>query len=239
MERPMIGLIPLYDEEKKSYWMLPDYMKAIEAEGGIPVMLPLSTDVKLIRSMAARMDGLLVTGGQDVSPTVYNEPMEEFCGELCPDRDTLEAFLIPMFLEADKPVLGICRGMQMLNALLGGSLYQDLPAQLQGEVPHRQKKPYSEPSHAVTLEKESPLYKLLGKESISVNSCHHQGINGLALPLEKMAESVDGLIEAVYMPEQTFVWGVQWHPEMSYEEDEDSRKILGTFVNACKKESGV
>ena len=232
--KPLIGVIPLYDEAMNSWWILPKYMKRIEKAGGIPIMLPLTTDVSVIRELAGHIDGLLVTGGQDVDPEIYNEPQESFCQETCKDRDILETFLIPVLLEADKPVLGICRGLQMLNALLGGSLYQDLQIQKEEKnVTHRQEKPYDVPCHSVTVDQDSPLYQLLGKESLQVNSCHHQGIKGLALPLKKMAQAEDGLIEAVYMPENTFVWGLQWHPEMLAVDNEDSEKIFSAFVSAC------
>jgi putative glutamine amidotransferase len=125
--------------------------------------------------------------------------------------------------------LGICRGIQFFNVLLGGSLYQDIPVELPNAISHAQKPPYDTHAHAVRLISESPLRKLIGKERIEVNSYHHQGINKLAKGLEVMALADDGLVEAVYMPVHPYVWAVQWHPELSLK-DEASKKIFASFV---------
>ena len=144
----------------------------------------------------------------------------------------MEEKLLALALETDKPVLGICRGIQFLNAAMGGSLYQDLPTQKPSDLEHHQTPPYDIPVHRVTLVPSSPLQNLLQVSELSVNSYHHQAIHRLSQRLIPMAYSTDGLIEAVYMPDHRFVWGVQWHPEFSHKTDENSRKILKAFVNA-------
>jgi putative glutamine amidotransferase len=142
----------------------------------------------------------------------------------------MEAFVFrEAVLNQGKPALGICRGIQFINAALGGSLYQDIPTELPSKITHSMKPPYDAPAHSVRLLPESPLSKLTGKERLEVNSSHHQGIKRLAKGLEAMAWSDDGLVEAVYMPDHPYVWAVQWHPEMSLG-DEDSRKIFASFV---------
>ena len=123
MEKPIIGVTPLWDEEKKSYWMLPGYLEGVKEAGAIPVILPLTTNGADIAQLVDLCDGFLFTGGQDVDPQLYGEAMEPFCGELCPARDALEQELLRQALERDKPILGICRGIQFLNAALGGTLY--------------------------------------------------------------------------------------------------------------------
>ena len=136
-------------------------------------------------------------------------------------------------LKRDKPILGFCRGIQFINAALGGTLWQDIPTELPSDVTHCQKQPYDIPSHEVDISTASPLYSLLKKEKISVNSYHHQGVRELSPQLVSMASAPDGLIEAVYAPEQRFLWAVQWHPEFAYLKEENSRLIFEEFVRNC------
>ncbi|WP_425805311.1 gamma-glutamyl-gamma-aminobutyrate hydrolase family protein [Desulfitobacterium sp. Sab5] len=218
MTRPLIGIVPLYDDDKESYWMLPGYMKGIEEAGGIPVMLPLTTHIEVIEQLAHTFDGFLMTGGHDVDPQLYGENPQEFCGNICKERDHMEEILLNKALQFDKPVLGICRGIQLVNVLLGGTLYQDIPSQFETDTPinHAQKPPYDIPIHRINIEKGTPFYNILKSESIMVNSYHHQGIKKLSPQLRCAAKAVDDLIEAVYMPEKSFVVAVQWHPEFCY-----------------------
>lgn len=233
MKKPLIGVVPLMDYDKDSYWMLPGYMKGIEEAGGIPLMLPLTDDCSAIEQLAELCDGFLLTGGHDVSPELYGEKILKECGEICPERDIMEKHLLELALDADKAVLGICRGIQFINAVLGGSLYQDLPTQHESSTKHVQKPPYDVPVHKVNVCEKSPLYELLGKEKLDVNSYHHQAVKELSPELEAMAYSEDGLVEAVCMPEKNFIWAVQWHPEFSYKVNEDSKKIFSAFVSAA------
>lgn len=235
MKKPMIGVLPLYDEKKESYWMLPGYMKAIEEAGGIPVMLPLTADAGTISSIAEAFDGFLFTGGPDIDPDIYGERAEACCGKPCPERDILEEILFRQVIKLDKPAFGICRGLQLFNALLGGTLYQDIPSQLQSEkqIVHNQKPPYDKMVHLVYIEKESPLYQILGLDSMMVNSYHHQGIKRLSDQLVSAAKAEDGLTEAVYMPGKRFIWAVQWHPEFVYRADESNMKLFIKFVKTC------
>lgn len=235
MKRPIIGVSPLYDAQRESLWMLPGYMNGIEAAGGAPIMLPLTDSEEVIKSAAELCDGLLLTGGQDVSPDVYDRERLSCCGELCPARDKEEALLLDLFLKNDLPVLGICRGIQFLNAHLGGTLYQDLKTQYGDTVEHRMSPPYDRSIHTVSLVKGTPLHNLLGTDEISVNSYHHQAVKRLAKPLCESALSCDGLIEGVFMPDKKFVWAIQWHPEFSYKKDDTSIKILKAFVDAAAK----
>lgn len=231
-KKPLIGLVPLVDEQRDSYWMLPGYMKGIEIASGVPVMLPLTDDEDAIARIVDVMDGFIFTGGHDVEPSIYGEQRLPECAEACPERDAMERILLPMALEKNKSVLGICRGLQLMNALLGGTLYQDLQTQHPSEIVHRQKAPYDVPSHSVTLVENSPLAKLLEKNQLGVNSCHHQAIKALAPSFEAMAWSPDGLVEAVYMPAKRFAWALQWHPEFAYKVSEDSVKIFKAFVGS-------
>lgn len=233
-KKPLIGLVPLVDEGRESYWMLPGYMEGIEQAGGVPVMLPLTSDEAAIVCMVDSMDGFVFTGGHDVSPSLYGQEKLPVCADCCPGRDEMERRLLPLALKRDKAVLGICRGIQLINAVLGGTLYQDLATQHPSDVCHRQPAPYDMPSHQVELVDGSPLQRTLNKANTGVNSCHHQAIEKLADGLEPMAYAPDGLIEAVYMPGKRFVWAVQWHPEFSYKVNEDSVEIFKAFVASMK-----
>lgn len=232
-KRPLIGLVPLMDYQRASYWMLPGYMQGIEEAGGVPVMLPLTDDKAALERLADTCDGFLFTGGQDVTPSVYGAAQTALCGETSPERDAMETELLALARAKDKPVLGICRGIQFLNAALGGTLWQDLPVEYPSEVNHHQTGAYDQPIHTVRLLPGTPLADLLGVDTLPVNSYHHQAIHKLAPGLAAMATAPDGIVEAVYEPGKRFVWAVQWHPEFSWKVSAESRKIFAAFVGAC------
>ncbi len=233
--KPVIGVTPLYDVEKSSIWMLPGYMDGILQAGGVPVILPLSAEDADIERLFRVIDGLLLTGGQDVDPSLYGEERNEKCGEVYPPRDTLEKKLFQKAMSLDMPVFGICRGLQFINAAMGGTLYQDLPTQFvsPNAENHSQSLPYDQFQHKVTVIQSSPLYALLETEKLPVNSYHHQGVRTLAPGLLPSAIAEDGLVEAIYAPHKSFVQAVQWHPEFCFETDEASRKLFRAFVTAC------
>ncbi len=195
--KPIIGVLPLWDDEKDSLWMLPGYFNGILRAGGVPVMLPLSSEPSVIEQEIQMCDGFLFTGGHDVSPELYGASRKYPNVICCKKRDEMECALMKRALEENKSILGICRGIQFLNVYLGGSLYQDLPTEHPSDINH------------------------------------HQAIKMLAPGLNVMAQSEDGLIEAVYMPDKRFVWALQWHPEFAYETDVDSMKLFRTFVNSA------
>ena len=233
-KKPLIGVIPLIDEERDSYWMLPGYFNRIEAAGGVPVMLPPTGDQDSLTALAQTLDGLVISGGQDVDPALYGQEKLPVCDELCPARDQMESFLTARMLEADKPVLGICRGMQFLCAFLGGSLWQDLPTQFGTQVSHRQQKPYTQPAHPVEILEDTPLRSILGTDRWEVNSCHHQGARELSPRLRPMAVAPDGLVEAIWAPEYRFCMAVQWHPEMLDPQNPYSPKLFDAFLDTCR-----
>lgn len=164
---------------------------------------------------------------------LYGETKETFCGENDPRRDRMEVRLIELALQADKPVFGICRGLQILNVVLGGTLYQDLKTQTGTEITHSMDKPYDRTVHEVNILPDTPLAALYGPGPLAVNSRHHQGIKGLAPALHAQAVASDGLVEAVYLPEYRFVQAVQWHPEHRWQAAE-SQSLLRSFVDACR-----
>lgn len=230
MKKPLIGVTPLLDTELDSLWMLPGYFRLVEQAGGVPVMLPLTWDGDALARLADGLDGLLVTGGPDVDPARYGETDSGLCHP-CPRRDEVEAALLQLFWQENKPILGICRGCQILNVTMGGTLWQDLPTQHPSDVCHRMERPYDRPAHGVTVS--GPLAAVLGTAEIGVNSCHHQAVRQTAPGLTAMAVARDGVVEAVYAPEKRFVWGIQWHPEMMPETDGPSCRIAAAFVQAA------
>lgn len=235
MKKPLIGLTPLYDLEQERFWMRPNYMDAVAAAGGIPLVLPLTGEQSDMEALAQLCDGFLFTGGPDVHPSLFHEETMQYCGAIDERRDTLEIGLLREVNRLDKPVLGICRGIQLINVALGGSLYQDIPAQLEGmPIAHSQQRPYTVPVHSVSVEPDSPLGRIAGETELMVNSMHHQAIRALAPSLKCAARSKDGLAECVYMPGKRFLLAVQWHPEYLWQTHQVQQKIFAAFVNASK-----
>ncbi len=231
--KPVIGVMPLWDEQRDSLWMLPGYMDGIHQAGGIPVIFPFSGDEAELERLTDMCDGFLFTGGHDVAPEMYGEEPLENLIDSCPKRDEMEPIILRKAIAADKPVLGICRGIQLINAALGGTLYQDLPTQFPSDVVHHATPPYDKRAHDVTITPGSPLHECLRQEMIPVNSYHHQAVRELAPGLASMAVSPDGLTEALYKPDHRFLWAVQWHPEFSWRTDPNSRRIFRAFVEAA------
>ena len=232
--RPVIGLVPLYDDEKESLWMLPGYMKVVEAAGGLPIMLPATEDEEELAEAYALCDGILFTGGHDVDPAIYGATKHPKCGTPCKVREVMEAWLLENCLKDNKPLLGICRGIQFINAYLGGTLYQDLPSEYGSNVEHHMNPPYDTCIHNVTVEQGSLLAEIIGAGVHGVNSYHHQAIHELSPQVEAMATSEDGLVEAIAVKHHRFAIGVQWHPEFSYEKQEESLLLVQAFVKECK-----
>ncbi len=231
--KPIIGVMPLWDDEKDSIWMLPGYMDGVHQAGGLPIIFPFSTDEDELDQLITLCDGFLFTGGHDVSPAIYHESPLAGLDSCCVKRDEMETLVLGKAIGLAKPVLGICRGIQFINAALGGTLYQDIPSQHPSGIEHHQCAPYDRPIHDVLVRTGSPLYRCLGVERLPVNSYHHQAVKELAPVLEIMAVSPDGLVEALHMPGHRFLWAVQWHPEFSYKTDPKSMKIFSAFVGAA------
>ena len=234
--KPVIGIIPLFDEEKDSIWMVPGYMDGIRRAGAVPMILPLVCDQADLRQIKSMCSGYLFTGGHDVDPSLYGEEKTGLCGPACMERDRLEQNVFRMAWEDHKAVLGICRGLQLINVLMGGTLFQDLPSEFQGTccIEHHMKPPYSRVCHQVELVQGGPLCKLLGRNSMGVNSYHHQGIKKLAPGLKATAVAEDGLVEGIYAPDREYIQAVQWHPEFMSSGDADAGKIFRSFIEGSK-----
>lgn len=223
--KPIIGVLPLYDKEKKSIWMLPEYLDGIRNAGGIPLIIPYEISNLDLIELDKHIDGYLFTGGDDINPILYKEKRTSFVKDYNDIRDSLEARLYKIAKENDKAILGICRGIQIINVLEGGSLYQDLDTFHPSKVSHKEKNK----RHSVLLLHNTPFRDLIDEPYLEVNSLHHQGIKRIAQTLKGMAVSEDGIVEALYHPKMKFMWAFQWHPEYMLEED-SSKKIFEIFI---------
>jgi len=218
------------------------YILAVEDGGGLPLVITPAHRGPALRALYELLDGLVLTGGEDVAPERYGEEVTHPSVECLPERDALEFTLLEWALADDLPVLAICRGVQVLNVALGGSLYQDIPSDLPAHGGHDQAKQNpsaarTDPHHPVTILPGTCLADLLGTERTEVNSLHHQGIKALAAPLTAVAHAPDGLIEGVeprLADRWSFVVGVQWHPEeLARGGDAPSRRLFERFVAAA------
>lgn len=230
--KKIVGIMPLYDDERESYWMLPGYMKMLEEENAIPMMLPLTSNAEELDFFLEICGGFLLTGGHDVSPYIYQSEKKSWCGKCCELRDEMEHYILTKAVELNKSVLGICRGIQFMNVCYSGTLYQDLENEYASATSHHMKPPYNRAVHQVTIQKDTPLFDIMQKDRIGVNSYHHQAIDRLSPNFQAAAVSEDGLIEGIYMPDRKFVLGVQWHPEFSYETDDNSKRLIRAFVTS-------
>lgn len=233
--KPLIGITSNIREDKQLTVGM-DNVHSIVKAGGAPVVLPNIRDMEAIDRIAEQLDGLLVAGGGDIDPDLYHEEPHPKLGEIVPDRDFFELHLIRKCLELHIPILGICRGCQMLNVAAGGDVWQDIYAQHDKPLlQHYQKAPRYHASHYIDIAEQSRLRSIVGSKRIRVNSFHHQALKNVAPGFDISAVSSDGIIEAFEARERPFVIGVQWHPEnMMRKDDESSVKLFRAFVDACK-----
>ena len=229
----LIGVTPA-QSDKGNITVNQDYLNAIMRAGAVPVLLPMTEDDKAQTALLSRLDGLLLSGGADVAPALYGEETLPCCGEILPIRDSFEIGIFQKALKASLPVLGICRGIQVINVALGGTLYQDIETQLKGAIKHPCYDTPRDKVHEVTVTEDSLLYRASGLTRFGVNSRHHQGIKQLGKGLVATAYSGDGLIEAVDYPQARYVTAVQWHPESLSDRYPEAQTIFNAFVEACK-----
>lgn len=210
-----------------------DYTAGIAEAGALPVVLPIGLEDEAIEAMADQLDGLLLTGGVDLDPAYFEEEPIPQLGEVSPARDALEWKLTQAFLARDKPIFAICRGLQVLNAVAGGTLYQDLYAQKRKILQHSQQAPRWHASHEVTLTPGSKLQAIFGTDRIRVNSFHHQAVHKVAPGFIETAVAQDGVIEAIESLQHRYAVGVQWHPENMWRRQPIVHKLFQTFVDNC------
>lgn len=235
--KPIIGLASSCEKNENTDRIhLPSsYFSTIRHFGGIPVLIPVGAAEDELELLIDLCDGILLTGGNDIAPAVYGEAVLNDSVETTPERDESEKKICDLAVARKLPMLGICRGVQMINVYFGGTLYQDIPNQLTTGENHRMEAPYHRTSHNCVLTEGSPLRELSGRAVIGVNSHHHQSIKDMAPGFLSMGACEDGIIEAIWNPNEKFLWGVQWHPEQIWDIEEASAKIFEAFIEACKK----
>ena len=205
------------------------YMESLARAGAGMRWVELSAPEQAVQD-ALTCDGLLLPGGGDMDPKFYGQERIPACGEPNLLRDAAEPLLLRAFLAADKPVLGICRGIQVMNAVLGGDLYQDIkPFE---HLPHNG---HWAKVHTVTVRRGTLLSRILGQDTVLVNSQHHQAVDRVAPGFTLAALSEDGIVEAIEKPDARFCLGVQWHPEWLSDADPAMQSLFDAFVNACSK----
>ncbi len=240
-DKPIIGILPSIEPSNSMTKVNYGYTAGIIRHGGIPFIFSFVNEKGDMKTLVDMCDGILLIGGVDPDPSIYGETILNETVEISSERDALEFPVLKMALEKDIPILGICRGIQALNVGLGGTLYQDLPTQLKtngndsATIVHAQKDAYPTGGHTINIKKDTPLYEMFDSEEAFVNTHHHQAIKDLASCLEVMATTSDGIIEAVYMKEKPYVFGVQWHPELIWEKHSDSDKIFEYFIDSVKR----
>ena len=215
------------------------YITAIQKAGGIPVMIPVGLNTHSLNTLLDRVDGLLFTGGGDIDPQRFDGESHPRVYGISPERDALEFFLIEAAMASGKPLLAICRGIQVLNVAFGGSLYTHIQDQIEQSLKHDwfPKFPRDKLAHTVSLVCESKLQTIFGDSDIRVNSLHHQGISRVGQGLKATAFAPDGLVEGLEVEGAEFALGVQWHPEC-LPEDAGMEKLFKTFVAASSQQIG-
>ncbi|MDD4691553.1 MAG: gamma-glutamyl-gamma-aminobutyrate hydrolase family protein [Eubacterium aggregans] len=231
--RPLIGVMPQSNQGNHQIHISTAYFDSIKKAGGLPILLPFGQDDSDIHQLTLLCDGFVFTGGQDVNPALYEEDLCVCANEILPLRDSFEQKMFSSILSVNKPILAICRGMQIINVCNGGTLFQDIQLQKKQDIPiqHDQKSAPSIAVHIIHLREGNILKEIIGRSDISVNSLHHQGIKFLGTGLTSQATSNDGLIEAFSIDAIDFGIGVQWHPEMLKTKDSDN--LFGAFIKAC------
>ena len=214
------------------------YIRGIADSGGVPVIIPIVSDTSLVGDQIKDLDGLIMSGGADINPLKYGEQPSRYIGKIHPERDEFDFALLKAALKRKIPILGICRGNQLLNVFHGGTLHQDVEVDFDNAVEHRQSGNHEYGTHSVFVKKDSWLYSILKKDSIVVNSLHHQAVKDLAPGFKITAEAPDGVVEGIEKTKGSFCVGVQWHPEMMQGRNAEMSKLCRAFVNVCIENMG-
>jgi putative glutamine amidotransferase len=239
MPAPLIGITTYRTYNRYQYPQIclsEAYISSLAQAGALPVLVPLGLSEPALDELVARLDGMLFSGGGDVEPERYNSLPHPLVDNVDLDRDRVELHLLQKTLAADQPFLGICRGLQVINVGLGGSLYEDILDQKPGSLQHStsDELPRNHLTHTVRLEPSSQISRILAQSEVQVNSLHHQGIRRLASNLIATAYAPDGIIEAFELPGARYGLAVQWHPEW-LQEHLPMQALFRSFVEACSR----
>ncbi|MER9534236.1 gamma-glutamyl-gamma-aminobutyrate hydrolase family protein [Mesorhizobium sp. M0309] len=237
--RSVIGIVSNFDVEKDGYFCHAHYVRAIAKAGAFPIILPY-VKADEVSAVLDQISGLVLTGGGDFPTELYGAAPHSAVQRTIPERDNFEFALARSALDRSMPVLGICRGMQILNVVGGGTIYPHTLDELPNVIDHRNGTPLDQTVHEVHLERNTKLWRLCGEQpsSFRVNSYHHQAIKQLAPEFVVSARANDGVVEAIEAPGRPFVIGVQWHPEYMYDSEPACRNLIDNFATACRSIAG-
>jgi putative glutamine amidotransferase len=236
MSKPLILIpTPVQDEKRRSFSMGRNYIASVIAAGGVPLMVPVSLDERELRGLYESCAAVMLAGGGDVDPSAYGEAAHEKTGHIDLARDQAEFALSRWAVADDKPLLGICRGIQSLNVALGGSLLQDIPSQWHSTLQHygNYDTARDQVLHTVRVESGSQAETILKQDEVGVNSFHHQAVKRLAGGFVVTSRATDGIIEAIEMPGKRFMVAVQWHPEEMSAGRADMLELFAALVRAA------
>lgn len=212
------------------------YLHAVQQAGGVPALLPPQLSAASLERLGREISGLLLTGGGDVEPARFGEAPHATLYDVAPARDTIETSALHLALERGLPVLAVCRGIQILNVALGGSLFQDVATEPGTQLPHSQAEPRDQPTHKVKVKPGSRLAQSLGTDELEVNSLHHQAVKALGAGLAAVAWAPDQIVEGVELTDpERLVLGVQWHPEELVGHSEPARRLFSALVAAARR----
>lgn len=235
-ERPIVGIPSRYNWNTNYYELRETYAEAIYAQGGTPLMLPLIPEMEYIETIIDHLDAICLSGAvNDVDPLRYGREPKPLLGPVVPRRDEMDMMLLAAAEARRLPVLAICFGIQSLNVYRGGTLIQDVLTEVKNPLKHMQGDLFWRRSHSINITEDSLIAKLAGSTHTSVNSHHHQALDIVGRDLEPIAWAPDGVIEAVIntRPDQ-FVLGVQWHPEVGWQDDQFSQAIFRHFIATAR-----
>lgn len=229
--RPLIGIT--VDIENGYYRLRDEYVEAVVKAGGTPFLIPPQESFSLVEII----DGLIISGGDDLDPSYYNEKPHRLTKVVLKKRSDFELCFMERFLKTGRPILGICYGMQLINIFFGGTLYQDIESQLKDSIDHKN-------DHAIIV-KENPFFS--DRDGITVNSSHHQAIKDVGMGLEVFAKAEDSVVEAIYLKGHPFTMGLQWHPERGLKEntteaaryDRLSEEIFNVMIERARESNGT
>jgi putative glutamine amidotransferase len=239
--RPTIGITPDLGESRSDhpvplYELKVAYADAVMRSGGLPLVLPYSDDRAFIDAYLDRVSGVIVTGGAfDIPPEAYGEAAREGMGPMKRSRTDFETTLMQAALARNIPVLGVCGGMQLLNVVLGGTLFQDLRREVQNAKEHEQSHDRTQPQHPIDVKDGTVMGEVLGRGQVMVNSTHHQAVKRVGEKLVVSATSPDGVIEAIEAPSYAFAVGVQWHPELLIHTVPSHLGIYKALINKARE----
>jgi putative glutamine amidotransferase len=230
--RPVVGITSAFNEEEERFCLSRHYVDAVERTGAIPLILPPLPPETAVMTLQ-NIHALLLSGGGDLDPAYFGEEALPCTKTISPRRDAFELELARFALERHLPVLGICRGMQVLNVAAGGTIFQDVSLAVHRPLQHMQNAPRWYATHLIEITPDSRLAAIFGVLKLRVNTFHHQAVNRVAPGFRVTAKSLDGIIEAVESPAHAFAVGVQFHPEGMWEKEPLFLKLFSALTAAC------